>query len=316
MPVMSLGIRSGVNWMRLKSSESDCASECTISVLASPGTPSRMQWPRAKTAIRSCSTTSSWPTICRAICSRIWSWAWSQLFQFGEIDVVGRCVLQDRVPRLLALEDRKILERKLQDDGGDRRCRRPGRCRRRSTSRPAPCMASNWSRVGGEVVVPVLVARHVEALRRRRGGSRRRGRPPCSSPRWRGTGPRRTSGSRWRWCCRTGRRCRAWRRRPPRSAAGARRRSASEYWIPPSGVRHFSRYLTASSITALRDQEPRVVRRPQGLHLGDRHRAFVAGAGDVGPAPCSALALAGQRDRLADRRACTCWRSDSLVIMP
>ena len=72
MPVMSLGIRSGVNWIRLKSSDSDCASEWTISVLARPGTPSRMQWPRAKTAIRSWSTTSSWPTICRAICSRIW----------------------------------------------------------------------------------------------------------------------------------------------------------------------------------------------------------------------------------------------------
>ena len=33
-----------------------------------------------------------------------------------------------------------------------------------------------------------------------------------------------------------------------------------------------------------RDEEPRVVRRPQGLHLGDGHRPFVAGAGDVGPA--------------------------------
>ena len=71
MPVMSLGIRSGVNWMRVKSSESDCASEWTISVFASPGTPSRMQCPRAKTAISNCSTTSFCPTICRAICSRI-----------------------------------------------------------------------------------------------------------------------------------------------------------------------------------------------------------------------------------------------------
>ena len=34
---MSLGIRSGVNWMRLNSSDSDCASECTIRVLARPG---------------------------------------------------------------------------------------------------------------------------------------------------------------------------------------------------------------------------------------------------------------------------------------
>ena len=30
MPVMSLGIRSGVNWMRLNSRASDCASDCTI----------------------------------------------------------------------------------------------------------------------------------------------------------------------------------------------------------------------------------------------------------------------------------------------
>ncbi len=39
MPVMSLGIRSGVNWMRLNSSESDCASECTIKRLGQPGHP-------------------------------------------------------------------------------------------------------------------------------------------------------------------------------------------------------------------------------------------------------------------------------------
>ena len=41
MPVMSLGIRSGVNWIRVNSSERDWAKECTINVFARPGTPSK-----------------------------------------------------------------------------------------------------------------------------------------------------------------------------------------------------------------------------------------------------------------------------------
>ena len=39
VPVMSLGIRSGVNWMRLKASLSVCASVEMSSVFARPGTP-------------------------------------------------------------------------------------------------------------------------------------------------------------------------------------------------------------------------------------------------------------------------------------
>ena len=39
VPVMSLGIRSGVNWMRLKPRCSVCASVEMMSVLARPGTP-------------------------------------------------------------------------------------------------------------------------------------------------------------------------------------------------------------------------------------------------------------------------------------
>ncbi len=39
VPVMSLGIRSGVNWIRLKLRSSASASGRTIRVLASPGTP-------------------------------------------------------------------------------------------------------------------------------------------------------------------------------------------------------------------------------------------------------------------------------------
>ena len=41
VPVTSLGIRSGVNWMRLKPRCVASASELTSSVLARPGTPSK-----------------------------------------------------------------------------------------------------------------------------------------------------------------------------------------------------------------------------------------------------------------------------------
>ena len=45
VPVMSLGIRSGVNWMRLNLRCSASASVETISVLARPGTPTSRPWP-------------------------------------------------------------------------------------------------------------------------------------------------------------------------------------------------------------------------------------------------------------------------------
>ena len=51
VPVMSEGIRSGVNWMRLKLMSSACDSVLTISVLASPGTPISSAWLRQKMAI-------------------------------------------------------------------------------------------------------------------------------------------------------------------------------------------------------------------------------------------------------------------------
>src|SRR5260370_27665475 len=118
---MSEGIRSGVKWIRLNSSASERASEWTIKVFASPGTPSRMQCPRAKTAIRSCSTTSSWPTIWLAICARIRSWADRSSCSSARSSS-SFLVLEVKVASLpLALEDRKILERQLQDDDGDRR---------------------------------------------------------------------------------------------------------------------------------------------------------------------------------------------------
>ena len=63
VPVMSDGMRSGVNWMREKLSDSARASVLISSVLASPGTPSRMQCPRQRKAISNSSITRSCPTI-------------------------------------------------------------------------------------------------------------------------------------------------------------------------------------------------------------------------------------------------------------
>ena len=58
---MSPGIRSGVNWMRLKDRSRHRASVLIIKVLARPGTPSSRQWPRAKMAMSISSITLSWP---------------------------------------------------------------------------------------------------------------------------------------------------------------------------------------------------------------------------------------------------------------
>ena len=63
VPVMSDGIRSGVNWMRLNSRPSACASVRTSSVLAVPGKPVIRQWPPTNSATITCSITSSCPTI-------------------------------------------------------------------------------------------------------------------------------------------------------------------------------------------------------------------------------------------------------------
>ena len=70
VPVMSIGIKSGVNWIRLNLSDIVSASLLTSSVLASPGTPISKAWPRANRQIASRSTTSCWPTITRPISFR------------------------------------------------------------------------------------------------------------------------------------------------------------------------------------------------------------------------------------------------------
>ncbi len=71
VPVMSAGIRSGVNCMRLKERCRIFDTVLTSSVLARPGTPTSRQWPRLNMAMSNCSMTSFWPTITLPICSVI-----------------------------------------------------------------------------------------------------------------------------------------------------------------------------------------------------------------------------------------------------
>jgi len=58
VPTMSEGIRSGVNWMRLKLSPRASLAVLHIKVLPSPGTPSIKTWPPANSAVRVLRTTS------------------------------------------------------------------------------------------------------------------------------------------------------------------------------------------------------------------------------------------------------------------
>ena len=62
-PVTSDGMRSGVNWMRVKRRPSALASVRTSSVFAVPGTPSISRCPRARNATSASSMAASWPTM-------------------------------------------------------------------------------------------------------------------------------------------------------------------------------------------------------------------------------------------------------------
>ena len=67
VPIMSDGIRSGVNCTRLKERPRTRPMVLTSKVLPKPGTPSRSTCPPAKKAISAWATTSSWPTMTRSI---------------------------------------------------------------------------------------------------------------------------------------------------------------------------------------------------------------------------------------------------------
>src|SRR3954467_5629386 len=70
VPTRSAGTRSGVNCRRLKEPPSTSATVLTVSVLASPGTPSSSTWPPARSATSTRSSIASWPTITRLISNR------------------------------------------------------------------------------------------------------------------------------------------------------------------------------------------------------------------------------------------------------
>jgi len=63
VPKISLGIKSGVNWMRLKSTAIVLANSFAVTVFATPGTPSINEWPSLKIETMSISSMFSCPTI-------------------------------------------------------------------------------------------------------------------------------------------------------------------------------------------------------------------------------------------------------------
>ena len=70
VPMMSEGIRSGVNWIRLKLICSVCAIVLAMSVFPSPGTPTMSACPRQSRAASRWSSTGPWPTTTRPISCR------------------------------------------------------------------------------------------------------------------------------------------------------------------------------------------------------------------------------------------------------
>ena len=60
---MSLGSRSGVNWMRLNWQPSEAARLLASMVLPTPGTSSTRMWPWAMRAASVCSITAVFPTM-------------------------------------------------------------------------------------------------------------------------------------------------------------------------------------------------------------------------------------------------------------
>ena len=78
MPVMSAGIRSGVNWIRLNEQSMTSAIVRTSIVLPSPGTPSSSAWPLASRQV------SVWRTSSRLADDDPADLALDRLGAFGE----------------------------------------------------------------------------------------------------------------------------------------------------------------------------------------------------------------------------------------
>ncbi len=96
VPVMSDGIRSGVNWTREGGAGIWLTLE-TMSVLARPGTPTRRQWPRVKMAASTCSITSPCPTTTLRSWSSIWVRSAANWFRYSVKRSVDTSGLSARV---------------------------------------------------------------------------------------------------------------------------------------------------------------------------------------------------------------------------
>src|SRR5579871_992664 len=151
--------------MRWNCSDRHSASVLTISVLASPGTPSRMQCPRAKIAIINCSTTRSCPTTTRAICCRSF---WCASLSRASPARSASCSVSIRLVPLFwsTLINRKEFIGQLQNDEGN------GSPVRLADAVSFPRSVSfvlhrkQMVADGGKVLVPVFVAGKIEGLGR------------------------------------------------------------------------------------------------------------------------------------------------------
>src|SRR6185437_15138035 len=115
-PVMSLGTRSGVNWIRRKSRCTASASERTMSVLARPGTPTSSAWPPATSAISISSSTRSCPTTRRCTSPRRRAAVASSASRFEPADAAGAAVMwegrrsADRAPAAVREEENRPVD--------------------------------------------------------------------------------------------------------------------------------------------------------------------------------------------------------------
>ena len=92
MPTMSLGMRSGVHWMR--ENEPDVAEAIVVAavVFASPGTDSRSTCPRASSEATNAVYKASWPT------TRLSKIVWMRSRSWLERSMSSAAMLPDAIP--------------------------------------------------------------------------------------------------------------------------------------------------------------------------------------------------------------------------
>ena len=102
---MSLGSRSGVNWIRRTEQSMDRASALASMVLPTPGTSSTSRWPSASSTVTASRTTLGLPSITVSIAVAIGAGRLRQVVELGRAGAVGvPCAtsVSSRSPRSLA----------------------------------------------------------------------------------------------------------------------------------------------------------------------------------------------------------------------